>query len=153
MKAEASIRAAGFGVLISLALAGCAAPIIVATAGLSVAQYGASSYINGRLDAARRVPIEDAFKATTAAMAPLGFEPTDVREPGEDTAYVATREHDGTAITVRLTRISPAVCKIEIRIGVFGDQSLSRLIMANIDEQLRAMGHRTSDDESGSNGP
>jgi hypothetical protein len=140
------------GVLAGLAAAacsgGCAAPI-VATAGLSVAQFGASSYLNGKLDAARRVPIEAAFKATRDAMTPMAFEITEERGPSDDNdlAYLATKERDGTAITVRLTRVSNAVCKIEIRVGVFGDQTLSRLILANIDQQLRSAGYATPDDE------
>lgn len=132
-----------FGVLITMG--GCAAPVIVASAGLSVAQYGASSYMNGKLEAARRVPMDVAFEAGVAAMAPLGFEPTEVREPGEHGAYLATRQHDGTAITIRFTRISSEVSKVEVRVGLFGDQTLSRLIMANIDGQLRERGHALPD--------
>jgi hypothetical protein len=120
--------------------AGCAAPVIVASAGLTVAQYGATSYLNGRLDAARRVPLETVYKAALDAMAPLGFEPTDTTEPDENDAYLATRQLDGTSIAIRFTRVSSQVCKVEIRIGVFGDQTLSRLIMSNIDNQLVALG-------------
>ncbi len=134
-------------VVVGAGLGGCAAPVIVASAGLSVAQYGASSFISGRLDAARRVSLEQAFAATRAAMTPLGFEPTGITEPGEKSAYLATRESDGTSITIRLTRVSPAVSRIEIRVGLFGDQTLSRLILANIDEQLRAEGHKDAGDQ------
>ena len=47
---------------------------------------------------------------------------------------------DGTSIAIRFTRVSSQVCKVEIRVGVFGDQTLSRLIMSNIDNQLVALG-------------
>jgi hypothetical protein len=115
---------------------GCVGPGIVATAGLSAAQAGVSEFTKGRLKTAWDVPLETMFQVTHSSLRKLGYTIEGERSKGNEW-FIASRELDGTAIDVYLRRSTSKVTLVSIRVGMFGDQPLSRLITDTIDRQLK----------------
>lgn len=126
-------------------------------------QAGTSAFANGRLDAAREATLELAWEAVRRAMGDLAFAPVDTWTSGDTPggpadayhqpltapvpndgapagAFFLARADGGGEIRIRLISKSAAVTKISIRVGLLGDQALSRLILETID------GHLASDE-------
>jgi hypothetical protein len=126
-----ALRAAAAALL--LTLAGCAAPAIVVSAGLGVAQIGSAVYNNGKLSAAWKRPLPEVRDAAERALGQLGYGIANSTESPSGAEIIA-REQDGRTISVTLERSSPEVTLVRIRIGYLGDQPLSRLILEEIAE-------------------
>lgn len=118
-----------------LTLPGCAAPALIATAGFGALQTGTEAFIRGELEAAAANPIAEVFAAGEAAVVELGFKITNSKL-GAANGYIRTKETQGRKIVVDVEMKSPSVTKINIRVGVFGDQAISRLILSHIQEKL-----------------
>lgn len=124
----------------AISASGCA-PAIVATAGVSFAQAGASAFISGELRSARQASLEQAWIATLGALDELAFD-IQIERPPDDperqglSAYVSAQDRGGPLVKVKLERASDAVTRIKVRIDLLGDQALSRLILARIDARL-----------------
>ncbi|MFN0134039.1 MAG: DUF3568 family protein [Phycisphaerales bacterium] len=123
-------------------IGGCATPVIIATAGMSALQAGTAAYIDGRLQAAHVVSLGDAYAAASAALVDLKFNilSSKVRE---GSALIAAAEDDGRGIEVSLSRRTARVTKVSIRVGLFGDQSVSRLLLAQYEGRLPAPEERS----------
>jgi predicted RNA binding protein with dsRBD fold (UPF0201 family) len=117
--------------LVGAAAGGCAAPAIVATAGLSVFQASTTAYINGELEFADAVPMEVMYHSTLAAMEELRFD-LQHSHISERSATVSVREQEGRRIRIYLEEKSAAVTKVNIRVGVFGDRAMSQLVQVAI---------------------
>ncbi len=115
--------------------ASCAAPVVIASAGFGALQTGTEAFIRGELEAAVVHPMEHVFQAAQDAMTALNF-PSRGAKMGEANAYVLAKEVQGRKIDINLQMKSKNVTKINIRVGVFGDQAVSRLILAEIQEKL-----------------
>lgn len=120
-----------------LPCAGCAAPALLVTAGFSAAREGTSAWNRGELAAAELATLDEVRLAVLAAMERLRFEVATDRLR-ENTVFIRATALHSTAIKVSLTRQSEAVTTVRIRIGAFGDQPLSRLILHEIERQLDA---------------
>jgi len=108
----------------TLPLASCVTPIdLAANAGLGVAQAGTSIYSQGTLQAAFSVPMERVLE--------------DVRD---ETASLAFTQTDGSSISIKARRSSPAVTGLAIRVGFWGDPAISRLILDRITANLERTG-------------
>lgn len=119
-------------------LVSCAAPIIVATAGLTAVQAGTSAYIRGVLEAAERGSLDELWQATTRMLDTLRFRVIQAdRYP--QSCYFACKTDNGLTITVRLEQFSTEVTHVEIRVGFFGDQSLSLLILESIRAEMSSI--------------
>jgi hypothetical protein len=129
-------RAARFALLGTLSVAGgCAAPVIVATAGLTAVEAGTSAYIRGVLEAAERASLDEMWVAATRMFENLQYKVVQANRY-DNYCYMAARAENGSSITVRLERSSPMVTNINIRVGLLGDQSLSQLLLATMREEL-----------------
>jgi hypothetical protein len=129
----------------ALASGGCVGfpPLFAASAGLSAVQAGTSAYIGGELESSEVVEMNTLFQIVQEVMVEeLGFEITRART-GDNLAYIQTRETQGRRIRITLERKSPIVTKFNIRVGLFGDQSMSRLILGAIQSRLPAPPQRT----------
>ncbi len=120
---------------LSLPLGSCLGPELVFTAGLSAAQAGVSEFSKGRLRTAWDAPIHVMLDAVRDSLESLGFEPQVVSTTGEEW-HVEAEQLDGTGIDVYLTTITERVTLVSIRVGVFGDQPLSKLIADRIDTHI-----------------
>lgn len=118
---------------------GCAESAVIAaagvTAGFGLAQGQAEAFINGELKAARMVSIDLAADATVAAFAELQV-PIYTMRKGDYDRYIRGHAEGGPEIKINLKAKSPLITKIEVRIGLMGDQAVSRLVLARIDEHL-----------------
>lgn len=118
----------------TLLLSSCAAPIVV-TAGASVLQAGSSAFINGELEAAIPKPLPEVYDAADAALRELQF-PMGHAKLGDYNGYLYASETQRRRIEITVEKKSPVVTKVNIRVGVFGDQSVSRLILATLQSKL-----------------
>lgn len=123
---------------VAVALGGCLTPFdLAANAGLGIAQAGTSSFIQGTLTAAFDKPMETVAEASRLALVRLGYEITH-----EDSAtyfmQIQGDQSDGSDIVVKLRQSSPTVTGLSIRVGLWGDNAVSRLILAEIEKQMAA---------------
>lgn len=121
--------------LLALFHGACAAPAIVMTAGLGALQTGTEAFIRGELESTVAHPMREVFEATQLALLELEF-PVRHADLGDLNASVVSAEAQGRRVVVSLESKSPLVTKLNIRVGVFGDQTVSRLIMSAIQVKL-----------------
>jgi len=116
-------------------LAACADPIIVVTAGTSVLQAGSSAFVNGEMVAAIPKPLPTVYDAADSALRELQFT---IRQQklGDLNGYLYAAETQRRRIEITLEKKSPVVTKVNIRVGFFGDQAMSRLIMGTLQSKL-----------------
>ena len=125
--------------LVALALVallpGCGAPIVIASAGLGALQTGTTAFIRGELESADNYPLEIMHQAARRAINDLQM-PIVSERIGRDSGSIIARETEGRAVKIFLERKSPIVTKLNIRVGVWGDQAVSRLVQQSILERL-----------------
>ena len=115
------------GLLLSASLSiGCPAVLVGGAAG-----GGAVAYIRGELKTTEEVSLNRAWRAAQTAMSDLEFSITDKEKDAFD-ARIHASGAGGKAIDVALKKISPTRTEISIRVGLFGDKSLSRQILKKI---------------------
>jgi hypothetical protein len=107
---------------------GCA--LFLIGAGVA-AGAGTVAYMNGELKAADEVTLDRGWNAAVRAMGDLQFKVTTTQKDALAGKLVAHRADD-TRITILLKKQSDTVTEFRIRVGVFGDENLSRLIYEKI---------------------
>jgi len=109
---------------------GCVALAVGAAAGI-----GTYAYIKGELNDTEEAPLDRAYEAAQAAVKDLEFA---VKEQAKDAmkARVEAKESDGTEVHIGMESKGEKLTKFSIRVGVFGDESRSRLIMDKIKKHL-----------------
>ena len=116
-----------------LILTGCLAA--AAVGGAAVAGAGTVAYIKGELKATEEATMEQAWKATEGAVEELQFlviNKIHDAVSGELEAKTA----DNKTIKITLKRIGNNLTEITIRVGTFGDRTLSRYILSKIEGAL-----------------
>jgi len=122
--------------LAAIALPGCLTPFdFAANAGLGVAQAGTSSFIQGTLQAAFDKPMEKVVEASRRALADLGYEVTR-EDAGTHYAQLQGSQFHGSSIVLKLRKSSETVTGLSIRVGLWGDNAVSRLILIEIEKKL-----------------
>jgi hypothetical protein len=135
------IRACCAIVLTTTCVFGCVLPPAALAAGATAIQTGAEAYVGGELRAARLITLDAAEAAVISAFDEMGME---VRRsvPRENTRYIRAGAAGSADAGVLLTRRTPTVTKIRIRIGVLGDPALSQLLLERMDAAIeRAEAH------------
>lgn len=120
-----------------LTVAGCVAPAMVATAGLSVAQTGAATWLEGDLVGSYNEEYPDMVWACDAAAKQLALTMR-VRRVDEKLAFMYFEDDDGVDVDITLKRRTPRLCQITIRVGVWGNKPLSSLFLGMVEQQLSA---------------
>ncbi len=105
---------------------GCPALLVGGAAGA-----GTVAYVTGELKSTEEVPINRAWKATQNAMKDLGFAIETTKKDAFYCQLTAKTARD-KKVNVRLERQSERLTSIRIRVGMFGDQSLSMQILQKI---------------------
>jgi hypothetical protein len=113
-----------------LTLVGCGAIVAGAAAGA-----GAIAYMRGELEATEEAPLDAVVAATHAAIDDLELRLIST-EADAYSGKIAAETARGTDIGISLKRVSDNVTEIHIRVGVFGDEDLSRLIHEKIQSHL-----------------
>ena len=114
----------------ALYLSGCAAVIIGGAAG-----YGTYAYIRGEMKGNENVSLDRAWSATQAAMKDLEFTVTTQRKDALQARLIAHTALD-KKIEINLTKVTDNLTEIKIRVGTFGDQTLSHTIVQSIEKRL-----------------
>ena len=112
---------------------GCPAAVLVV--GGAAAGGGSFAYIKGELKSTEEVSLNRAWKATQMAMDDLEFHTTDKAKDAFD-AELSASGAGGKKIKVALKKISATSTEIRIRVGTFGDESLSRKILEKIKKRF-----------------
>jgi hypothetical protein len=121
---------------LALAIQGCAAPpMIIASAGLTAFQEGSTAFIRGELESADAIPISAFYQSSLDALKDLNFRIVSSRLSPRS-ARIQAVETGGRSIRIDLEKKSPSVTKLNIRVGIFGDQAVSRLIQQSIAKRL-----------------
>lgn len=121
--------------LTALLLQGCGAPLVIASAGLGALQTGTTAFIRGELESAEPYPLDVAHQAARDGLVDLRLPIVSERITRNSAAIIAS-ETGGRAVKIYLERKSPVVSKINIRVGVWGDQAMSRLVQQAIQKRF-----------------
>ena len=113
---------------------GCPAIFVGAAAG-GAAGAGTVAYIGGELKSIEEVSLSRAWNATQQAMDDMKFHIADKGKDAFDAELSATGAN-GKQIKVALKKISNTRTEIRIRIGTFGDKSLSQQILETIKKRF-----------------
>ena len=116
-----------------LILTGCLAA--AAVGGGAVAGAGTIAYIKGELKSTEGHSIDETWAATVAAIDELQFIVIN-KVKDATAAELKAQTADNKTVNIELKRIADNLTEIKIRIGTFGDESLSRYILNKIQANL-----------------
>lgn len=110
-------------------LGGCAAVVVGGAAGAGVA------YSMGALKTVEATTVEKSYIAAQSALKQLEFQETLVSKDAIE-ASVEGETSSGKNVTIRIKWITDHATEIRIRVGTFGDEKLSRLILDKMRAKL-----------------
>jgi hypothetical protein len=103
---------------------------------VSAAAAGGVAYYKGSLTATLPCNVEKVESAVRATLEKdLRFALINSAEDAVGAEYTARNSQD-EKIVIKLKRVDDAITKIDIRVGVFGDESTSQLILRKIEKRL-----------------
>lgn len=111
---------------------GCVLFVAGAAAGAGAAGY---AYIEGVLKSTEQAPLDRAWTATLGAMKDLEF-PVTKQSKDALTGHITARNASDKKIDIDLKKVSDKATEISIRVGTFGDENLSRVILDKIKKRL-----------------
>jgi hypothetical protein len=110
---------------------------IAAGAGVAVG-VGASEYIGGELKQAYAAPMEKTWSAVLEAGDELKMKATEKSIDNLDkNRVVKGRTHDGKDFEIALESLGKDVTMVKVRIGIFGDEKISRTIHEAVAKNLK----------------
>jgi hypothetical protein len=107
---------------------GCALFVVGAAAGAGAAGY---AYVNGEMKSTESVPLDQAWSATLAAAKDLEF-PIISQSKDAAEAQLTVRNASDDKIVINLKAVSDKATEFRIRVGTFGDKTLSDHILDKI---------------------
>jgi hypothetical protein len=114
-------------------VSGCALFVVGAAAGAGAVGY---AWVDGEVKATEGASLDRTWNATLAAMNDLEFPVTDKTKDALE-ANLTARNASNTNISIKLKNLSNTSTEIRIRVGTFGDESLSRTILNKINSHLQ----------------
>ncbi len=117
-------------VLAASALSGCVALAVGAAAG--VGGYG---YVKGSLEKNYDNTVTQLHKASLKALRALKITKED-EELNRHSSYIKGLSQNEKKVKVTITALTERSSKLVIRVGIFGDQSLSEMILSEIEKNL-----------------
>ncbi len=114
-------------------LTGCLAA--AAVGGAAAAGAGTVAYIKGELKATEEATLNKTWQATVAAIDGLQFLVVN-KIKDNVSAELEAKTADNKTVKIQLKRVTDNLTDISIRIGTFGDESLSRYILSKIEAKL-----------------
>lgn len=110
-------------------LTGC---VVVAAGAVGA---GAVAYVRGELESSVEADLDATYAATQRALEKLEFAKIDQRKSGLDAQLVHRTALD-KRVEIKLKKITDRLTKIEIRVGLVGDQELSLTLLDKIRAEL-----------------
>lgn len=114
-------------------LTGCLAA--AAVGGAAAAGAGTVAYIKGELKATEEATLDKTWEATVGAVDELDFLVINKIKDAVS-AELEAKTADNKTVKIELTRVTENLTDISIRIGTFGDETLSRYILSKIEARL-----------------
>ncbi len=96
---------------------------------------GTVAYIKGELQTNLEASLEKSIEATRSAVENLKFIKIS-EEADKLTGEIIARTSQDEKITIQLNKVTENTTKISIRVGMFGDQSLSHSLLEEIKKEL-----------------
>jgi hypothetical protein len=121
---------AGLLLAVMTSSAGCGALLLVGGAGTS-----AIAFATGELRAVEEAPLQEVDVACEIAIETLGYEDVVRQREPEKIRWQATTP-GGDPVDIRLIAKGPDRTTVRIRVGVFGDEGRSRLVLEQIRQSL-----------------
>ena len=112
---------------------GCA--VVLLGAG-GAAGAGTVAYVGGELKSSENVSLDRAWNASQVAIGSMGFTVTSQEKDGFSGKLIARGAED-RRVTVKLKKQTDEVTQIGIRVGTFGDKTLSRQVLEEIKKHGR----------------
>src|SRR5262245_32024344 len=111
---------------------GCLLFVAGAAAGAGAAGY---AYANGVLKATEPAPLDRVWSASVDAMKDLEYS---ITKQAKDalTGNLTARNASDKKIEIQMKKLSENSTEISIRVGTFGDENLSRVILDKIKKRL-----------------
>jgi flagellar basal body-associated protein FliL len=113
---------------------GCALMVVGAAAGAGVAGY---AWVDGEIQSTEAASLSRTWNATLAALKDLEF-PVVSQTKDALEGNVTARNAKNTTIKIKLKYVSKTATEIRIRVGTFGDESLSHTILDKINSHLQS---------------
>jgi hypothetical protein len=107
---------------------------MVAAVGLGAA--GTIAYVRGDLQSFESERIDEVYEATLKAVDELELNVT-TKSKDALSAIIVARDADDKKVTIKLKATAEGPTELSIRIGVFGNETKSRLIYQKIRDNLR----------------
>ena len=115
---------------------GCVLFVAGALVAGGVAGY---SYVNGELKVTAGATVNQAYDASLSAMSDLQFTVTSKTKDALQ-GEIDARNSSNTAIVIKLKYMSNTATEIRIRVGTFGDKTMSDMILDKIKSHLPTSG-------------
>jgi hypothetical protein len=113
----------------ALAYSGCVAVVAAGAAGTGVAWF------NGRMETTVNADIDDAYEASRSAIKDMEFASVSNKKSSLDAELVARTALD-KRVEIVLKKVDDNVTKLSIRVGIFGDETVSMAILDKIKSNL-----------------
>jgi hypothetical protein len=114
-------------------MSGCVLFVVGAAAGAGVAGY---AWVNGEIKTTESASLDRTWNATLAAMKDLEFPVTSQAKDALE-ADLTARNASNTSINIKLMKMDSASTEVHIRVGTFGDESMSHAILNKINSRLQ----------------
>lgn len=126
------IKIASFviGVFLIANIYGCVALVAGAAGGT-----GTAVWLSDKITEEVNVPFARAIKATEAALRSLHLEVTKETKK-DDVAQIMSKYTDGKTIWIDIRPVTPSASRIDVRVGIKGDEAAARKIMQMITRYL-----------------
>lgn len=128
--------ACGVAIGAALICPSCAPPIFLAGPTIQAVSAGAGAFVNGEIQAAWTVPIDNLWPAGEATLRELEFEVVSIRRRNQKFGLMFAKDLSGRSIEISMKSITPEVTRFTIRVGTFGDEPVSRLIVRQLEIEL-----------------
>lgn len=113
--------------LLTTALALTPGCTLLLVGGAAAAGAGGYAYVNGEAKSTESASLDKTWRAAQAAMKDLQFSVVGQSKDALEGRLTARNATD-KKITIRVKKVSDSLTEVRIRVGVFGDESLSRII-------------------------
>ncbi|MGQ3684288.1 MAG: DUF3568 family protein [Candidatus Loosdrechtia sp.] len=129
--AEKPLRIVLLGIILS-SVCGCVAVPLIVGGG---AGAGTVAYLKGELKSLEEASLDKTWQATHKALKDLEFIITS-EEKNSLSAKAVARGTANKRVEINLKNVSGNLTEVKIRVGIFGEESLSRLILERIKKYL-----------------
>lgn len=125
----------GLMVLVAVLCLGQTGCLLLVAGGAAAAGAGTYAYVQGELKATESASLDRVWRATQVAVTELEL-PITSRQKDALGAKLLARTSSDKKVEINLKKLTDTTTEIRIRVGTWGDEALSRLILDKIKKRL-----------------